>query len=102
MAVTSSVSRRGGWRWAAVGVAISFVVSAAAWSIALYLVAGAAWLPVVRMQIRMRDMASDALRSGAPELPPSYWTYLRWWAALGVIAFLALVVVFYLMVAKPV
>ena len=72
------------------------------WSIALYLVAGAAWLPVVRMQIRMRDMASDALRSGAPELPPSYWTYLRWWAALGVIAFLALVVVFYLMVAKPV
>ena len=71
------------------------------WSIALYLLAGAAWLPVVWMQIRMRDMASDVLRSGAPELPPSYWTYLRWWAALGVIAFLALVVVFYLMVAKP-
>jgi uncharacterized membrane protein len=70
-------------------------------SIALYLVAGAAWLPVVWMQIRMRDMAMDAARSGGA-LPPLYWTYLRAWVALGVIAFTALVVVFYLMVAKPV
>jgi uncharacterized membrane protein len=72
-----------------------------AWSIALYLLAGAAWLPVVWMQMRMRDMAQAAVRQGATELPPLYWTYLWRWVALGIVAFLALVVVFYLMVAKP-
>jgi uncharacterized membrane protein len=72
-----------------------------AWSIALYLLAGAAWLPVVWMQIRMRDMAAAAARSGTA-LPARYFQFLRLWVALGVVAFLALVVVFYLMVAKPV
>jgi uncharacterized membrane protein len=71
-----------------------------AWSIALYLLAGAAWLPVVWMQIKMRDMANEAVRAGT-ELPARYWQYLRLWVTLGIVAFLALVVVFYLMVAKP-
>jgi len=71
------------------------------WSFALYGLAGACWLPVVWMQIRMRDMAIAAARSGAA-LPDLYWTYLRRWTALGVPAFVALVVVFWLMVAKPV
>ena len=72
-----------------------------AWSIALYLLAGAAWLPVVWMQIRMRDMATAAANVDSA-LPPRYFQLLRLWVALGVVAFLALVVVFYLMVAKPV
>lgn len=71
------------------------------WSIALYLIAGAAWLPVVWMQIRMREMAHAAANANEP-LPSGYWRFLRWWTTLGVVAFLALVVVFYLMVAKPV
>ncbi len=71
------------------------------WSIVLYFVAGAAWLPVVWMQIKMRDMARVAAASNSP-LPPKYWAYLKLWTALGVVAFGALVVVFYLMVAKPV
>jgi uncharacterized membrane protein len=65
-----------------------------------YLVAGAAWLPVVWMQIRMRDMAARAAVVGAM-LPSRYWSYLRAWVTLGIVAFGALVVVFYLMVAKP-
>jgi uncharacterized membrane protein len=69
-------------------------------SIVLYFVAGAAWLPVVWMQIRMRDMAVAAARANEP-LPDDYWRYLNRWVALGVVAFLALIVVFYLMVAKP-
>jgi uncharacterized membrane protein len=69
-------------------------------SIALFILAGACWLPVVWMQIRMRDMAERASREGV-ELPPLYWRYMRRWVALGVIAFAALVVVFYLMVTKP-
>ncbi|HKH20856.1 MAG TPA: DUF2269 family protein, partial [Gammaproteobacteria bacterium] len=36
------------------------------------------------------------------ELPPLYWRYFRVWILLGIPAFLGLVVVFYLMVAKPV
>jgi uncharacterized membrane protein len=70
------------------------------WSVALFLLAGAAWLPVVWMQIRMRDMAYDAMRREQP-LPARYWRFLRWWVALGIVAFVALVVVFYLMVVKP-
>jgi uncharacterized membrane protein len=70
------------------------------WSIVLYLLAGACWLPVVWMQVRMRDMAAEAARQSA-ELPAQYWSFLRWWVALGIVAFFALVVVFYLMVLKP-
>lgn len=69
-------------------------------SIGLYLLAGACWLPVVWMQIRMRDMAQAAARADR-ELPAQYWRYLRLWTVLGIPAFLALVAVFYLMVAKP-
>src|SRR3954452_16654764 len=36
------------------------------WSFALYLLAGACWLPVVWMQIRMRDMAARAAARGEP------------------------------------
>ena len=69
-------------------------------SIGLYLLAGACWLPVVWMQLRMRDMAQQAARDDMP-LPPRYWRYLRAWVVLGVVAFVSLVAVFYLMVAKP-
>jgi uncharacterized membrane protein len=69
-------------------------------SFGLYLLAGACWLPVVWMQIRMRDMARQAAAAGG-ELSDRYWLFLRWWVALGIVAFVALVAVFYLMVAKP-
>ena len=69
-------------------------------SFALYLLAGACWLPVVWMQYRMRDMARAASAAGQA-LPPLYWVYLRRWTALGVPAFVALVAVFWLMVVKP-
>ena len=70
------------------------------WSIVLYLVAGACWLPVVWIQLRMREMARAAAESGAP-LPQRYREFFRAWVALGIPAFLALVAVFWLMVAKP-
>ena len=68
-------------------------------SFALYLLGGVCWLPVVWMQIKMRDMALQADADGG-ELPDRYWRFLRWWVALGIVAFLALVAVFYLMVTK--
>jgi uncharacterized membrane protein len=70
------------------------------WSVGLYLLAGACWLPVVWMQIQMRNMATAALGRDA-QLSPRYFRMLRYWVALGVVAFGALVAVFYLMVAKP-
>ncbi len=70
------------------------------WGLALYLFAGACWLPVVWMQIRMRDMAKTALQDSAP-LPPLYWQMDRWWIFAGSLAFPAVLIVFYLMVAKP-
>lgn len=70
------------------------------WSIVLYFVAGGCWLPVVWMQLRMRNIARKAVNDGT-ELPYRYWHYLRIWVLLGIIAFVSLVIVFYLMVAKP-
>jgi uncharacterized membrane protein len=70
------------------------------WSIILYLLAGACWLPVVWMQIHMRELAQTAVRADST-LPPQYFDYFKWWTALGFIAFFALIAVFYLMVAKP-
>lgn len=69
-------------------------------SLLLYAIAGACWLPVVWLQLRMRDMAAEAAHSGGA-LPPLYWRYARRWEALGYPAFVAMVVVFYLMVHKP-
>jgi uncharacterized membrane protein len=69
------------------------------WGLLLYFFAGACWLPVVWMQIKMRDMATHALASGTT-LPARYWIMNRWWIILGTLAFPAIVVVFYLMVFK--
>lgn len=68
-------------------------------SIALFLLAGVCWLPVVWLQIRMAAMARDAASSGSA-LPSTYWRYARLWEMLGYPAFAAMVVVFFLMVSK--
>lgn len=71
------------------------------WGLILYAFAGACWVPVVWMQIKMRDIVRIAVETGTP-LPDRYWQYDRWWIALGSLAFPAVVVIFWLMVAKPV
>lgn len=71
------------------------------WSTALYVLAGACWLPVVWIQIRLRDLAAAAARDGTP-LPTLYWTYFRTWVALGIPAFIAFVFIFWFMVSKPI
>jgi len=70
------------------------------WSVTLYVLAGACWLPVVWLQMRLRDLAIDAVRDGT-DLPPLYWRYFFTWVALGVPAFIAFVFIFWFMVAKP-
>lgn len=69
-------------------------------SILLYLVTGAFWLPVVWMQLRMRDLAEASLRAQVP-LPPVYHRLFRTWFAFGFPAFAAVLGIFWLMIAKP-
>ena len=68
-------------------------------ALVLFLFAGACWLPVVWIQIRMKKLARNAAELA--ELPADYWRYYRLWILLGVLAFPTLLVVFWLMVAKP-
>ncbi len=69
-------------------------------SIALYIVTGLFWLPVVWMQSRMRTLAAQAVASGAP-LPAEYHRLFRWWFAFGFPAFTAVLAIFWLMIARP-
>lgn len=68
-------------------------------SLAFFVLAGICWLPVVWLQIQMRNIASNAVAQGAP-LPEIYWRMARWWFWLGVPAFTSMVLVVALMVFK--
>jgi uncharacterized membrane protein len=69
-------------------------------SILLYLLTGAFWLPVVWMQMRMRDLAVSAVRDGRP-LPRAYHRLFWSWFAFGFPAFAAVATIFWLMIVKP-
>ena len=70
------------------------------WSILLYLATGAFWLPVVWMQMRMRDLAAEAVQSGS-DLPSLYHRLFWTWFAFGFPAFGAVLAIFWLMITKP-
>ena len=70
-------------------------------SLALYLVAGAFWLPVVWIQMRMRDLALGAARAAQP-LPRQYHRLFYTWFAFGFPAFGAVLAIFWLMITRPV
>jgi uncharacterized membrane protein len=69
-------------------------------SLALYLLTGAFWLPVVWMQMRMRDLAADAAARGAA-LPEEYRRLFRAWFICGFPAFAAVLAIFWLMIQRP-
>lgn len=69
-------------------------------SLILYVLIGACWLPVVWLQIKMRDMAEHAVKTNT-DLPKLYYRYFQLWFWLGWPAFISVVVIFQLMVFKP-
>lgn len=69
-------------------------------SLDLYVVTGAFWLPVVWIQLQMRDLARAAAEQGAP-LPAAYHRLWRIWFALGFPAFGSVLGIIWLMIAKP-
>jgi len=69
-------------------------------SILLYFLVGAFWIPVVFMQIRMRNLAAAAASSGRA-LPAEYQRWFRLWFAFGFPAFGGVLLIIWLMIAKP-
>lgn len=69
-------------------------------SLALYAVAGLFWIPVIFMQIEMRDLARAAEAQGEP-LPPRYFALFRRWFLFGVPGFGSVMTILWLMIAKP-
>ena len=69
-------------------------------SFELYLLVGACWLPVVWLQLRLRDIACVARDTGMP-LPAQYRRLFRIWFWLGWPAFAGVIAIFVLMIAKP-
>jgi uncharacterized membrane protein len=72
-----------------------------AWSIGLYVLMAACWLPVVWLQIRMQRLAAEA-NEEKRILPVLYWRYFYLWIAFGIPALVSILIIFYLMVAKPI
>jgi uncharacterized membrane protein len=69
-------------------------------SLALYALAGLFWIPVVFMQIEMRNLARAAAEHHAP-LPERYFELFRRWFLFGIPGFGSVMVILWLMIAKP-
>lgn len=69
-------------------------------SLGLYVVTGAFWLPVVWIQLRLRDLARRAAQKSSP-LPPRYHRLFRIWFACGFPAFFAVLAILWLMIRRP-
>jgi uncharacterized membrane protein len=80
-----------GWSWDTPWIVLSFV---------LFAITGACWLPVVWLQLHLAKMAEQAAARNEA-LPDRYWRYARRWEWLGYPAFIAMLGVYFLMVAKP-
>lgn len=86
--------------WLALEVGWPLTESWIVLSLALYVVTGLFWLPVVVIQIRLRDLARQAAAAGAP-LSDRYRYLYRVWFACGFPAFFAVATIFWLMLSKP-
>lgn len=81
----------GGFRWTDHWLLVTYV---------LYAIAALCWLPVVWLQIRLKEIVAAGLSAGGP-LPARYHRLFRIWFLLGWPAFAGLVAAFFLMVLKP-
>lgn len=88
------------------GVQLALVIGYPLWdswivvSFALYAVVAACWLPVLWLQVRMRNMARAAAEEGT-ELPERYHRLFRIWFVLGWPAFISMIAIFALMIFRP-
>jgi len=69
-------------------------------SVTLYIVTGLFWLPVVVIQVQLRDLARAAAASESP-LPERYYRLYKVWFAFGFPAFFAVLGILWLMLTRP-
>jgi uncharacterized membrane protein len=69
-------------------------------SLGLYAVSGLFWVPVIFMQREMRDLARVAAEK-QHALPPRYFVLFRRWFAFGIPGFGSVMIILWLMIAKP-
>lgn len=67
--------------------------------LALFVIVGICWLPVVYIQYLLRAVAEQAVATGA--LSPKFKTLMRLWTTLGIAALITILVIFWLMIFKP-
>lgn len=67
----------------------------------LYGLAGLCWLPVVWIQIKLRNILIDCVANQTP-IPQTYFKLFKLWFLLGWPAFIGLVVIFFMMISKPI
>ena len=88
------------------GLALMIITSTSVWerwlflALVLYAVAGLFWIPVVFMQIEMRNLAQSA-STNREMLPPRYFTLYRRWFLFGIPGFGSVMTILWLMIAKP-
>ncbi|TDQ66988.1 putative membrane protein [Maritalea mobilis] len=69
-------------------------------ALALYVITGLFWLPVIWMQKEMRDLARAAHANGLL-LSKRYHVLFRTWFLFGFPAFFSVLIIFWLMITRP-
>jgi uncharacterized membrane protein len=88
------------------GVQLALAIGYSLWeawlaaTFALYALIVVCWLPVLWLQVRMRDIARVAAEEGT-ELPQRYHRLFRIWLVLGWPAYISMLAIFVLMIFRP-
>lgn len=69
------------------------------WVIGLFSFIGVCWLPVLRIQYKLRELAKMSVDSN--QVTPEFKSLMKTWTLLGIPAFTAIIAIFWLMVFKP-
>lgn len=69
------------------------------WVFGLFVFIGVCWIPVLKIQYQLRALASISVETN--EVNPEFKSLMRKWTLLGIPAFTAILVIFWLMVFKP-
>jgi len=69
------------------------------WVVGLFSFIGICWLPVLRIQYKLRELAKISVDSNL--VTPEFKSLMKTWTLLGIPAFTAIIGIFWLMVFKP-
>jgi len=69
------------------------------WVISLFIFIGICWLPVLKIQYKLRELAQLCVDSN--QVTQEFKVLMKTWILLGIPAFIAILVIFWLMIFKP-